>query len=114
MENDIAAIEWVDVCAADAIEPGDFETVWVDDDIEVAVINVDGEFHAIEDTCNHDGGELTGGCIEGCEIECPRHGARFNITTGEVLCAPAYEDVDTYPTRIHEGRIQVASEPEND
>lgn len=103
--------EWIDVCAADEIASGDFRTVWVDD-IEVAVINVVGDFHAIEDVCTHDDGELTGGIIEGCEIECPRHGARFDICTGEVLAPPAYEDIDTYTTRINDGRIEVASEPD--
>ncbi len=103
--------DWIDVCAVDEIESGDSRTVWLED-TEVAVINLGGEYYAIEDICNHDGGELTGGCIEGNEIECPRHGARFDIITGEVLAPPAYEDVDTYRTRVHEGRIQVAAEPD--
>lgn len=101
--------EWIEVCAVDELKPGDFKTVWVDD-IEVAVVNVDGEFYAIEDVCTHDGGELTGGIIEGCEIECPRHGARFDVRTGAVLAPPAYEDVPTYPVRIKAGRIEVALE----
>src|SRR5690625_2591058 len=106
MNDHVATGQWLDVCAVGDIEPGDFKTVWIDD-IEVAIINVDGQFHAIEDMCNHDGGELTGGCIDGNEIECPRHGARFNIATGEVLAPPAYENVDTYQTRVHEGRVEV-------
>ncbi len=103
--------EWIDVCAVDEIKPGEFKTVWADD-IEIAVVNVDGEFYAIEDVCTHDGGELTGGIIEGCEIECPRHGARFDLRTGAVLAPPAYEDVPTYSVRIKSGRIEVASEPD--
>ncbi len=102
--------KWIDVCAADELKPGEFRTVWIDD-IAVAVINCDGNLHAIEDVCTHDGGELTGGIIEGCEIECPRHGARFDIRTGEVLTPPAYEPVATYPVETHDGRIVVAAEP---
>ena len=50
---------------------------------------------------------LTGGCIEGCEIICPRHGARFDIKTGEALTPPAYEPVATLPVRVENGMVQV-------
>jgi 3-phenylpropionate/trans-cinnamate dioxygenase ferredoxin subunit len=98
--------DWVDVALADELQPGDFRIVDIDD-VEIAVINCDGRFYAIEDVCTHDGGELTGGEIEGCEIECPRHGARFNIKTGEALSAPAYEPIATFPVRIEGGIVQV-------
>lgn len=102
--------EWIDVCAANELEPGEFRTLWIDD-IEVAVVNVDGKFHAVQDVCTHDGGELTGGLIEGCEIECPRHGARFDLRTGAVLAPPAYEPIPTYAVAVRDGRVLVASEP---
>jgi len=104
--------KWIDVCAAEELGSGEFRTVWIED-IEVAVINCGGKFHAIEDVCTHDGGELTGGVIENCEIECPRHGARFDIRSGEVLTPPAYEPVPTYPVDVREGRVYVASEPDD-
>jgi 3-phenylpropionate/trans-cinnamate dioxygenase ferredoxin subunit len=98
--------DWADVAPADELQPGDFRIVDIDD-VEIAVINCDGRFYAIEDVCTHDGGELTGGEIEGCEIECPRHGARFNVKTGEALSAPAYEPIATFPVRIEGGIVQV-------
>lgn len=102
--------EWVEVCGVEDIEPGGYRTLFIDDE-EVAVIKCEGNVYAIQDICTHDGGELTGGTIEGCEIECPRHGARFDIHTGDVLCPPAYEPIDTYPVEIRDGRIFVKSEP---
>ncbi|MGH8127533.1 MAG: Rieske (2Fe-2S) protein [Gammaproteobacteria bacterium] len=102
--------EWIEVCGVDEIEPGGYRTIWIDDD-EVAIIKCEGNVYAIQDVCTHDGGELTGGTIEGCEIECPRHGARFDIHTGAVLCPPAYEPIHTYPVEIRDGRIFVNSEP---
>ena len=48
----------------------------------IAVFNVDGVFYAIDDVCTHDGGPLAEGELIGCEIECPRHGARFDVRTG--------------------------------
>jgi len=98
--------DWIDVAKAEDVKPGEFRVVDIDD-VEIAVINCNGEFYAIEDVCTHDGGQLTGGEIEGCQIECPRHGARFDITTGEALTAPAYEPVAVFPVRVNDGMVQV-------
>ena len=98
--------DWVDVAEADEIPCGSFRVFEVDD-ASVAVFNCDGQLFAIEDVCTHDGGTLSGGELHGEEIECPRHGARFNIKTGEVTAPPAYESVHAFPVRVHAGRIQV-------
>jgi 3-phenylpropionate/trans-cinnamate dioxygenase ferredoxin subunit len=68
---------WVRVCASAELLPGEFKLAY-DGDTAIAVFNIDGELYAIEDVCTHDGGELAGGPIEGYEIECLRHGARFD------------------------------------
>ncbi len=91
--------DWVRVCARSELLPGEYRNVF-DGDTAIAVFNIDGALYAIEDVCTHDGGELTGGPIEGNEIECVRHGARFDITTGAVLCAPAYEPVAKFPVKV--------------
>ena len=98
--------DWTDVAPAEELAPGDYRVVDIDDAL-IAVFNIDGEFYAIEDVCTHDYETLTGGCIEGEEIICPRHGARFNIKTGEALTPPAYEPVATLPVRIENGVVQV-------
>ncbi|NNF15136.1 MAG: non-heme iron oxygenase ferredoxin subunit [Gammaproteobacteria bacterium] len=98
--------EWIDVSSIDGLKPGEFEVVESGDTV-IAVFNIDGQFHAIEDICTHDGEELTGGPIEGDEIVCPRHGARFCIRTGAALTPPAYDDVSVFPVRVENGRIQV-------
>lgn len=97
---------WVEVARVDDFPPGTHRVVEQDGTF-IAVFNLDGEFHAIEDVCTHDGGELTGGDVEGDEIECPRHGARFCIRTGEVTAPPAYEPVPVFPTRVEGGVVQV-------
>ena len=73
----------------------------------VAVARSGEEYFAIEDVCTHDGAELTGGEIEGAEIICPRHGARFCLRTGEALTPPAYEPVRVFATRIDDGRLWI-------
>ena len=98
--------EWNDVGRVDEIAPGDHRVVDVDD-VMIAVFNLDGDFYAIEDVCTHDGSEIASGCIIGDNIECPRHGAQFNIKTGEVTAPPAYEAVDIFPVQIADGTVQV-------
>jgi len=68
--------------------------------------SIDG-FFAIEDLCTHDGAELAGGAVEGAEIVCPRHGARFCLRTGEALTPPAYEAVRVFEVKLESGRVWV-------
>ncbi len=98
--------EWVSVAKVGELAPGSHRVVDVDG-AAVVVFYLGGEYFAIEDVCTHDGGQLTGGTIEGGEIVCPRHGARFSIRTGEALTAPAYEPVAKFPVRVENGVIQV-------
>ena len=98
--------EWVTVATAEELASGAWRTIDVDG-ARIAVFNVGGTFYAIEDVCTHDGGILTGGSVEGAEIVCPRHGARFCIKTGAALSAPAYEPTATFPVRIENGEVQV-------
>jgi 3-phenylpropionate/trans-cinnamate dioxygenase ferredoxin subunit len=98
--------DWIDVARVEDFVPGEWQTVEIDD-VLVAVFNLDGKYFAIEDICTHDGGTLTGGDIEGNEIVCPRHGARFDITTGEALTEPAYEDLPMFAVRVVDGMVQV-------
>lgn len=98
--------DWINVARQDEFPPGDWRSLAVDG-TQVAVFNLAGEYHAIEDTCTHDGGALTGGVLDGEQIVCPRHGARFSIRTGAVLAPPAYEPVATFPVRIENGMVQV-------
>jgi len=98
------------VAPLSAIEPGEYKIVPLDDETQAAVFNLNGEFHAIEDLCSHDYSTLTGGSIEGDEIICPRHGARFCIKTGAALTPPAYEDIRVFATRTLNGMVQVARE----
>ncbi|NNM58282.1 MAG: non-heme iron oxygenase ferredoxin subunit [Legionellales bacterium] len=79
-------------------------------DVKILLIHLNNRYYAIEDLCTHDGGDLSGGEIEGNEIICPRHGARFCITTGEALTPPAYEDIETFPLKIEGDIILIESE----
>jgi len=96
--------EWIRVCAQSELLPGEFKIAW-DGDVPIAVFNIGGELYAIEDVCTHDGGDLAGGEVHGYEIECPRHGARFDLRTGAVRCPPAYEPVAAFPVKVENGAV---------
>lgn len=98
--------QWIDVAPEAELVPGTIKVVDADD-VMIAVFNLDGSFYAIEDVCTHDYGQLTGGPVENGEITCPRHGARFDIKTGEAMCPPAYEPVNTFQVRVEQGIVQV-------
>lgn len=98
--------DWINVIDQNALADGEHVVIDVDG-TDVAVFKIEGQFYAIEDVCTHDGAEIASGKLEGCEIICPRHGARFCVKTGTVKSPPAYEDIDTFPVRIENGKVQV-------
>ena len=98
--------DWVEVISETALADGENMVVDVDG-TDVAVFKIDGAFYAIEDVCSHDGAEIASGRLEGDEIVCPRHGARFCVKTGAVMSPPAYEAIASFPVRVVNGIIQV-------
>ncbi len=74
----------------------------------IALCNVEGTFFATQDLCTHDGGPLGEGELWDHEIECPRHGGRFDVRTGAVTALPPMFPIKTYPVRVEGDEIQVA------
>ena len=77
-------------------QPGHTQALTIDDR-SILLCNVEGEYFAIDDVCTHDGSPFDDGRLIGACIECPRHGARFDVRTGEALTLPAFLPVETYP-----------------
>lgn len=98
--------EWVSAGRAEAIGSGDREVVEVDG-VYIAIFNVDGTYYAVEDLCTHDDGPLADGTLDGYEIECPRHGARFDIRSGKVLRLPAVRPIHHFDVRVQDGDLQI-------
>ena len=91
---------FVEVARQDELPPGGRKQVIVDEQ-PILLLNIDGQLYAIDDICTHDDGPLGEGPVCGYEIECPRHGARFDVRTGAVTRMPAVE-----PIRVHEVRLE--------
>ncbi|MCP4724644.1 MAG: non-heme iron oxygenase ferredoxin subunit [bacterium] len=81
--------------------------IYAYEDISIAICNVNGNFYAIENVCSHDEGPIGDGKLIGKNIECPRHGAQFDVTTGEITRMPAYGPIQTFPVKIEENKILI-------
>jgi nitrite reductase/ring-hydroxylating ferredoxin subunit len=97
---------WIAAGRADEIAPGQVKVVQ-SGRTRLAVCKVGEALHCIADVCTHDGAPLGQGELDGNEIECPRHGARFDVTDGRATCMPAITPVRVYPVRVENGEIQI-------
>jgi 3-phenylpropionate/trans-cinnamate dioxygenase ferredoxin component len=98
---------FVTVAKTTDIEPGQVKYVAVDD-YQLAICNVDGTFHCIENVCTHDGGALNQGYLQGDVIECPRHGGRFNVISGKAVHMPAVAPVEVFPVKVEGDEVKVS------
>lgn len=73
----------------------------------IVVFNIAGRFFAMGDVCTHDGGTLGEGELDGYQVICPRHGARFDVRSGKALTLPAVTDAPYYPVRVNGSDIEV-------
>ena len=98
--------EFVKVAQTGDLQPGQMKTVDVGDE-RILIVNVNGGYHAVEDTCSHAFAPLSEGEMSGEEVECPLHGSVFNVTTGEPLSPPASEPLTLYQVRVDGSDILV-------
>jgi nitrite reductase/ring-hydroxylating ferredoxin subunit len=91
--------EFTRVAKVAELEPGDMKLVTAGDR-DVVLLNVGGEFYALDNECTHAGCDLADGELEGSTLECPCHGSKFNARTGAVESPPADEPAPTYAVRV--------------
>jgi nitrite reductase/ring-hydroxylating ferredoxin subunit len=98
--------EFVKVARLGEIAPGQAKLIEAAGK-EIALFNVAGAFHAIDNNCTHVGGPLCEGELDGIEVTCPWHGAAFDVTTGATLGPPAGAPVNRYNVRVEGSDIEV-------
>jgi len=98
--------EFVRVATVDEVPAGQAKLVEINGQ-EIALFNVDGAFHALDNNCTHVGGPLCEGEITGTEVTCPWHGAVFDVTSGQVLGPPAGSNVNRYNVRIDGADVEI-------
>ena len=97
---------WIDAAALDAVPEGDVIGVNVAGK-DIALYEVEGEIFATDNLCTHGAARMSDGFLEGREIECPLHQGRFDVCSGQALCAPLTENIRTYPVRIENLRVML-------
>ena len=96
----------IKICDLSEIPNGSIKKFEINDE-EITICNINNQIFAIYDNCSHDEASLQEGFIDGYEIECPMHGAKFDIRTGEVTCLPAVSPIKTYNIKINNGAIEL-------
>jgi 3-phenylpropionate/trans-cinnamate dioxygenase ferredoxin subunit len=104
--------EFIKVANVEDISPGSVKVVNVED-VQVVLCNVGNKFYAVADLCSHDNGPLGEGELIDAEIECPRHGARFDLVTGNPTCLPAVIPIPVYEVEVRGQEIWINSTPKS-
>ncbi len=100
-------VDFVTVAKTGDLAPGEMTYVDVRN-TAVCLINLNGEYHAINDTCTHADASLSDGTIEGDILECPLHGGCFDIRTGAPAAMPVVTPIEVYQVRVVDDTVQVA------
>ena len=99
-------LTYVKICKVNEIPEGRGRSFKVGS-LDLAVFHSEGKFYATHDICSHEHEHLSEGWLEGPHVECPRHGAMFDLRSGEALSLPATEPIEVYPLEIRDGDIYV-------
>ncbi len=97
---------WIDAGAVSDVPEGDVIGVQVGGK-EIALYEVAGDVFATDNICTHGHARMSDGFLEGKEIECPLHQGRFDVCTGQALCAPLTDNIKTYTVRIENMRVML-------
>ncbi len=112
-EIDLAAYDFYEIASIEDLPNG--ERIFLDIGNEpVVVFNIAGGLFAIGDVCTHDSGPLGDGEVDGYEVICPRHGARFDVRSGKATHLPAVAPTPSYPVRVINGKIEIGVRRKND
>lgn len=103
--------ERITLATKDEIQSGERLILEVDGK-QLALFNIAGDYYCIADVCSHDDGPVAEGDLHGFEIECPRHGALFDVRNGKVLSFPAIVDIPYFPVYVVGDDLQIELPPD--
>ncbi len=103
---DTKQLEYISIASVEELKDGERLFIEIDGQ-PIMIVRLADQYYAIADKCSHDDGPVGEGALEGWEIICPRHGARFDIRTGRVLALPAFVDIPAYPVRVNGDQIEI-------
>ena len=98
--------DFIKVADAKDISPSQMKEVEVDGQ-KIIIANINGKYYAIGSICTHEGGPLVDGMLSGYEVECPWHGSKFDLRTGQVTSPPANEPEPAYEIKVEGTQILI-------
>ena len=107
MTTEIGSNKFQFACKLSELKPNQATSIEVSDRFVVLVLLNDGKVYCVEDLCTHDGGTLGDGELDGNCLICPRHGAKFDVKTGNAICMPATEGTLSHEVRIKDDDVFV-------
>lgn len=100
------ALQWVTFINKDEIKDGQRE-VFDTDYGSILLMNIENTFYAVENVCSHEEYELADGLLNGCELECTKHGSFFDVRSGEALNPPAIRPIKIFAARVEGDDVQI-------
>ncbi len=97
--------KWTEAAAVDEFEETDRKMIDLGGSRQIGLFKVDGAFYAISAWCSHQRATMMHGDLEGFELVCPLHGARFDIRNGAALSLPAVRGVASFKTKVEDGKV---------
>jgi nitrite reductase/ring-hydroxylating ferredoxin subunit len=101
--------KWMRVCPEADLSEGEIRSFNIDG-VTILLARQGDRIYSMEDTCSHDGAGLSDGDLVDGQIQCARHGGRFNLETGEATRMPAVMGIKTYNVKIKNGDIYISLE----
>ncbi len=98
--------DFVKVAETKDIQPSSMKAVDLEEE-RVCIVNIKGNYYAIGNVCTHMGGPLNEGTLEGYDVECPWHGSKFDVRTGEPIRPPARQAIPIYEVKVENNNILV-------
>jgi 3-phenylpropionate/trans-cinnamate dioxygenase ferredoxin subunit len=98
--------DFVKAASTDELSPGQMKLVEMGEE-RILLVNLEGEYHAVDEVCTHAFAPLSEGDLSGEEVECPLHGSVFSARTGEVLTPPAGDALIVYQVRVEGGDVLI-------
>ena len=99
--------KWIEVASLEEFKDTDRKMVDLGGMNQIGLFKVDDQFYAMSAWCTHQRATMVHGDLDGYELMCPLHGARFDIRDGAATCLPAVQAADTYKVKIEEGKILI-------
>jgi 3-phenylpropionate/trans-cinnamate dioxygenase ferredoxin component len=104
--SDVTKYNYLQVAGVEEVPAG--ERIFIEiGEQPIVILNIAGELFAIGDVCTHDDGPLGDGELDGYQIICPRHGARFDVRNGKAMALPAVVNTPSFPIRVVDGMIEI-------